>query len=1199
MSALNYLRDSSPPPSSGANTLSTSRGFEAFDDAVVGPREGIAVVLAPSREVGLAHAEHAARRLGASYAVIFATSLGPTPLFVDVASQLGLRGLSDDPAKAARQLAQALQARRAAVVAPLPALSSWDRAVFMRLCGDRAGDLRARVLMFGAFTDALEEFNEVDVFELGASLSFEESKRWWHAVSESNARHHTERDAVKLARWATLTQRRLELAPELAPELADTSPSALALSALALSALASLRAAARAWPKSLVGALGIADSQVDELFAVGLIDASSGYVSVRDPAPGNLPSPSAIELGRIAGALLAHFEDPWSKARAAELLVLAGDYERADETFSAALTGVDDGRARSSLATRWFHTVKQIDDIVWRERLALSAAERSIVSGEAELAVEWAQVAHQLRPDGARASYLHGKAMSLTGEHSLARSAFERSLASLAHDHPLVLDIHLELAELCLLERELARATAMAEVVLSASSSGATRLAASNLLGKLLLAKADWAGALQHFSRDEEQAQGLGLRVEGLRARVNRAVSLLSMGRLHEAQELLLSALAKAEELGSSQAKAFALGNLVTAYNSTDQGRALDYAETACNVWVGTGNRRQILRTLANVVALRLHVGLVDQAASALLFSKKYRFAGLPPSALTFWRIVTARVLLAQGKWSAVVEEAHNIIAMADPGEGAIYLSEAYRLLAAVALEEGTLSIARDSLEAAEQHDNDARGRAQHALLVARLDIASGANAEESARSALDLARRAHADDLAVEAHAWLARVLFNRGDAAEAQSHLNCAIALRDELADRLVPRLQAAFLGRGEFAVVRQLQLLLAGGPSPSTPLVSRERPRVKREILGDDPAIRALLLAVKRVARTAATVLVRGESGTGKELLAEAIHRESDRASGPLVSVNCAALVETLLLSELFGHEKGAFTGATNRKRGRFELAEGGTLFLDEIGDISPRTQVALLRVLQEKTYERVGGTNSLSANVRIVCATHRDLRAMVERGEFREDLYYRLRGITLELPPLRNRLGDLPRIAENLLARIAQEGEVPQKVLSTEACELLMRHRWPGNIRELENALRAAALFSDGELIEASALTDNVDELRNIASMASMASQTPISARATLLTPLSARELDESDDDASGASLSGEAQTTAVAYGEIRQGKMSLFDLKRQIERDCIARALAETKGNITRAAGLLGMKRPRLSQLVKEYGFAAISSEDGL
>jgi transcriptional regulator with GAF, ATPase, and Fis domain len=300
------------------------------------------------------------------------------------------------------------------------------------------------------------------------------------------------------------------------------------------------------------------------------------------------------------------------------------------------------------------------------------------------------------------------------------------------------------------------------------------------------------------------------------------------------------------------------------------------------------------------------------------------------------------------------------------------------------------------------------------------------------------------------------------------------------------------------------------------------------------------------------------------------------------GPLVTVNCAALVETLLLSELFGHEKGAFTGAASRRRGRFELAEGGTLFLDEIGDISPRTQVALLRVLQERTFERVGGAAPIHVNVRILCATHRDLKAMVDRGEFRQDLYYRLRGVTLDVPPLRMRMGDLPLISDHLLARVSAERGDAKKTLAPETLSLLCRHKWPGNVRELENALRAASLFAEGNVITVDDLVLNVDDLRLIAEGGAE------------------DEATSPDGGPSSTSLDGARErglATTVAYAQVRGGAASLSDIKRQIERDCIARALAETKGNITKAAALLGMKRPRLSQLVKHYGLSATSSSE--
>jgi DNA-binding NtrC family response regulator len=258
------------------------------------------------------------------------------------------------------------------------------------------------------------------------------------------------------------------------------------------------------------------------------------------------------------------------------------------------------------------------------------------------------------------------------------------------------------------------------------------------------------------------------------------------------------------------------------------------------------------------------------------------------------------------------------------------------------------------------------------------------------------------------------------------------------------------------------------------------------------------------------------------------------------------------------------------------------------------------VALLRVLQERTFERVGGTTPIRANVRVICATHRDLKAMVERGEFREDLYYRLRGITLEVPPLRARMGDLRSISEHLLARIAAERSEGKKSLSADALDLLSRHRWPGNVRELENALRAASLFAEGDVITAATLAENVDDLRACLAKAGTTAQSIRARGASPAMPTASTDDGGAGDDESDAGEgplpADEANATAVAYTQVRAGSTSLPDLKRQIERDCIARALAETKGNITRAAALLGMKRPRLSQLVKQYGLAAVSSE---
>ena len=253
-----------------------------------------------------------------------------------------------------------------------------------------------------------------------------------------------------------------------------------------------------------------------------------------------------------------------------------------------------------------------------------------------------------------------------------------------------------------------------------------------------------------------------------------------------------------------------------------------------------------------------------------------------------------------------------------------------------------------------------------------------------------------------------------------------------------------------------------------------VADERDELRREVrakygfenmvVGHTASMRRVFDQIRRVAKWNSTVLILGESGTGKELIASAIHYNSPRSHRPFVRLNCAALPETLLESELFGHEKGAFTGAVKQRKGRFEQADGGTLFLDEIGEISPMFQAKLLRVLQEGEFERVGGNQTVRVNVRIVAATNRDLEHEVEKGAFREDLYYRLNVMTIRVPPLRERTADIPELAEFLLAKISAQQGRPLTVTDS-AIRLLMSHRWPGNVRELENCLERSAIMSE--------------------------------------------------------------------------------------------------------------------------------------
>jgi len=304
----------------------------------------------------------------------------------------------------------------------------------------------------------------------------------------------------------------------------------------------------------------------------------------------------------------------------------------------------------------------------------------------------------------------------------------------------------------------------------------------------------------------------------------------------------------------------------------------------------------------------------------------------------------------------------------------------------------------------------------------------------------------------------------------------------------------------------------------------------------IIGESPVMKEIFDIVQQVAPTRATVLVLGESGTGKELIAKAVHQLSPRAKQPFVTVHCAALAPTLLESELFGHERGSFTGAHERRIGRFELAQGGTLFLDEIGEIDATIQVKLLRFLGERTFERVGSNKTLTADVRLVAATNKNLEELVKAGKFREDLFFRLRVVEIELPPLRERSGDIPLLAQSFLREFARENAKPVQDFTADALEALMNFSWPGNVRELRTAIEHAVVLSKGERVT----------LRDL--------------------PASVRH-------------------GGVVEPKILAGKdLTVKDAEKQL----IIRALKETDGNRTHAAKKIGMSRRTFHRKLHEY-----------
>src|SRR5580692_8007080 len=394
---------------------------------------------------------------------------------------------------------------------------------------------------------------------------------------------------------------------------------------------------------------------------------------------------------------------------------------------------------------------------------------------------------------------------------------------------------------------------------------------------------------------------------------------------------------------------------------------------------------------------------------------------------------------------------------------------------------------------------------------------------------------------------------------------------------------------------AVLNQAQNVRHG--HPTQPGTHRFRPS------GTSVAMRGIHRLVEQVAPFDTNVLILGESGTGKEMVARHVHELSGRSGHPFVPVNCGAIPADLLESELFGHEKGAFTGALSTRVGRFEFAEGGTLFLDEIGDMSLQMQVKLLRVLQERSFERVGSNRTLTCNVRIIAATHRDLDAAILAGRFREDLYYRLNVFPVQMPPLRERLDDLPILIEHLVRR---QGQITGRRirLDKEAMNCLARNRWPGNVRELANLLERLAILFPEQTVTAADLPDRYRHAAAIGWFGSGVRVAP-AASATLLDEL----LDDGDVGAvhTGAVHTGAVHTGAVHTGaeeaaladaadvtghELPRGGLDLKDHLSAIEIGLIRRALLEADGTVAEAARLLRMRRTTLVEKLRKYRLSA-------
>jgi DNA-binding NtrC family response regulator len=1107
-------------------------GALATIDAAVG-RGGVLFVDAPDGELR-ALASHIARRADrAGRELALADGASAAEPWLDVALQLGIEATD------ATSVARAIAAAGDAVIVVIEAAASrWGASV----CLELERHARARTLAPAVFVLAHRAPTTAPSVTLGR-VSEAESVRFYDALVETGrARATTFGQLAEIEAWWNRGKQLRSRGP--------SDDSKLLAARLAL--------LGRSASTQLVAELG-SEMALGELLASGQARMLRRRVQLLTAQPEHV-EPAAAQA--VADALLRHERDAWALLRVAELRRAAGcpDFKAAMEALRAA----PDAASRGDL---W----RRID--LGDDGVAIStAAEVALECGDSEQALELARRA------GARGERTFKLAMVLAmacrarGDLTAAAVALEgaATLSAGAADEAA---LAVEGAEQRLSGGDLAGAREQASHALEGSA--AARLAARNVIGKVFLSEGRWDEAERHFASDEHDAATAMANSERLRARLNRAIAVMSAGRRSEARALLESVLEEGQKHGDRRARAFALANLSTfATDAHDYGEAIALLERAIDDVRALGDQPRLARLIANLAELRLRVGLLDEAEQALAFARQASgpTPGGPTAALLSY--VAAHARLARGQTLQAAAEIEEAMAAALRSSNGGKLSQCCRLATRIALEDGDVARAQRYLARAEAAGRYHDSEADIALLRGFIERAAGRSYADLATIALDRALECGDVELTRQAHVLCYIAARDDGaDHIDGTRHLELAFKLRDSLAAALPNGLRQSYLARRDFcerARSERESVAPATLPPPKASQPARPLAQAMDQIVGSGDAMIALKSAIAKIGRSDATVLIGGESGTGKELVADAIHAASSRAGGPLVKINCAALVETLLLSELFGHEKGAFTGAHAKRRGRFEQADGGTIFLDEIGDISPNTQVSLLRVLQERTFERVGGSTPVRVDVRVICATHRDLSSMVAQGTFREDLYYRLCGVTLSTPALRDRTEDLPALCEALLERMSRDEGQQRKRLGREALEALSRHRWPGNVRELQNALRAAALFADEDIIQLTDLTRNVSGLEHLEGPP----PGPVSR---------VREID--------------ASPTEVVYNEIALGRASLPELKRQLEKACIERALDEAGGNITKAAQLLGMKRPRLSQLVNQYARGVVGEDE--
>jgi DNA-binding NtrC family response regulator/tetratricopeptide (TPR) repeat protein len=914
----------------------------------------------------------------------------------------------------------------------------------------------------------------------------------------------------------------------------------------------------------------------ERLVTVKLVEgrATSRFARDSDKAAlrGLLPAARQVELSRRVGHALARAGHTLA---AAELLLWAAPAEAAEEALAAAELLARRGAledARPLLERALPHAKGEA-----KARAAHALGHVLGLLGDYARGARWLLTAARLGADAEKAPRVLEAAQLLLkrGRWRFAQALFEVS----AGDARTAVETTAAQAELALRRGEPAAAIERCRRALSRDDvAGEVAISLRNVMGRALLAQGEAARAQALFAENAAAAEALGLTQLAAHARLNEGVAAFKQGDRAQAVSAW-----KATGVESRPVQAAAEANLGSLYaESGDFEPALEHLSRALQAFGRYSAGREVAMAASNLARLYHFLGDLERAAElsehalaqASRLGEGYLVAGaklnLGAVALDRRQLTEAARLFDEARLAYEQVGNDGYAALAAALKARAHLTAGERTQAEVELGRRCVEKGASALPAAMLEVELTRGE----LCLALGDLLGAGRAAGRAREAL-LSR----PDLEgpVRTYFLMGRLRQAAADASGAQAEFQRAGRILDELVQRVPPVRRTAFLSvprRAEVLAVVEPELKLPRAVAASASAVDVER---FQGFVGASGALKRITKQIEAIGRSNATVLVRGESGTGKELLADALHALSPRRHMPLVKVNCAAMVEELLLSELFGHEKGAFTGAIRERKGRFELADGGTIFLDEIGDISPKAQVALLRVLQEREFERVGGTRTLKVDVRVICATNRDLEALIAQGRFRADLYYRLKGVMLELPPLRERLEDLPSLVQHFLDRAAGQRGEARRTLSADALALLAKHTWPGNVRELENVVAAAAIFAEGPVIDVDAFS-HVAELRALMDddgaprAPSPAAEEPAPAAAVVAAP--------------PAPVATGGPPGPLDYYELaRQRGISLKELRHEVEMQCIKRALLEARGNISEAARLLQMKRSRLSQIV--------------